>query len=119
MIQETINRAGYWVTHKTKLGIYAKDGLVSFHRHSFMDDPEFNRAYQRGVQACGTDYEFQWRIHVSLWAASSASTLDGDFVECGVNRGFQSSAIMEHLDWDKLGKTYYLLDTFEGLMGGS
>jgi hypothetical protein len=41
--------------------------------------------------------------------------LEGDFVECGVNRGFLSSSIMESLDWDKLGKTFYLLDTFHGL----
>jgi hypothetical protein len=52
---------------------------------------------------------------VGLWAASSASKLEGDFVECGVSYGFLSSAIMEYLDWDRLGKTFYLLDTFSGL----
>ena len=36
-------------------------------------------------------------------------------MECGVNRGFLSSAIMDYLDWDKTGKTFYLLDTFAGL----
>ena len=45
----------------------------------------------------------------------SASRLDGDFVECGVSHGFLSSAIMELLDWDRLGKTFYLLDTFAGV----
>lgn len=39
----------------------------------------------------------------------------GDFVECGVNKGFNSSAIMHYLDWNSLGKTFYLLDTFNGL----
>jgi hypothetical protein len=39
----------------------------------------------------------------------------GDFVECGVNRGFLSSAIMEDLEWDRLGKMFYLLDTFSGV----
>ncbi|MGL5444676.1 MAG: class I SAM-dependent methyltransferase, partial [[Mycobacterium] stephanolepidis] len=38
-----------------------------------------------------------------------------DFVECGVNYGFLSSAIMEQLNWDHLGKTFYLLDTFAGI----
>ena len=52
---------------------------------------------------------------MALWAASSARTLEGDFVECGVNRGFMSSAIMEYLRWDSLGKTFYLLDTFGGV----
>jgi hypothetical protein len=41
--------------------------------------------------------------------------LEGDFVECGVNRGFLASAIMDYLNWDSLGKHFYLLDTFRGL----
>jgi hypothetical protein len=63
----------------------------------------------------GEDYRWLWRVHVGLWAAASARHVDGDFIECGVNRGFLSSAIMEYLDWDQLGKTFYLLDTFAGL----
>ena len=96
---------------------YIRDGLVSLHRHSFMQDPAFQRAYQRGMQATGgiDPYNWQWRVHVALWASANASRLDGDFVECGVNYGFMSSAIMENLDWDRLGKTFYLLDTFSGL----
>ncbi|MBI5568800.1 MAG: class I SAM-dependent methyltransferase [Desulfomonile tiedjei] len=80
-----------------------------------MLDPAFCRAYERGVTAEGVDYRIHWRIHVVLWVARSASKVDGDFVECGVNRGFRSSAIMEYLDWDALGKTFYLLDTFSGV----
>jgi hypothetical protein len=63
----------------------------------------------------GVNYRWHWRVHVGLWAASCASRIDGDFVECGVNRGFLSSAIMALLDWDRTGKTFYLLDTFTGL----
>ncbi|NBU17397.1 MAG: class I SAM-dependent methyltransferase, partial [Actinobacteria bacterium] len=80
-----------------------------------MADPAFQRAYARGVAAVGTDYRWHWRVHVGLWAASCASRIDGDFVECGVNRGFLSSAIMALLDWDRIGKTFYLLDTFTGI----
>jgi hypothetical protein len=36
------------------------------------------------------------RVHVGQWAAACAAKLDGDFVECGVNRGFLSSSIMAH-----------------------
>src|SRR5207244_12931368 len=32
-----------------------------------------------------------------------------------VNRGFLSSAIMDYLNWDSLGKHFYLLDTFRGM----
>ncbi len=94
---------------------YEQDGLRSVHNHDFMRDEGFLRSYQRGVVAAGEDYRWHWRVHVGLWAAHTAHMLEGDFVECGVNRGFLSSSIMESLDWDKLGKTFYLLDTFHGL----
>jgi len=95
--------------------VYDQDGLRSAHNHEFMNDPGFRKAYDRGVQAVGCDYQWHWRVHVGLWAATCASRLEGDFVECGVNRGFLSSAIMIHLNWDTLGKRFYLLDTFKGI----
>jgi SAM-dependent methyltransferase len=95
--------------------VYDQDGLRSIHNHEFMDDPAFRKAYERGVRAAGDDYRWHWRIHVGLWAAACAARLEGDFVECGVNRGFLSSAIMDYLNWDSLGKQFYLLDTFRGL----
>lgn len=95
--------------------VYDQDGLRSIHNHEFMDEPAFRKAYERGVRAAGNDYRWHWRVHVGLWAAANAARLDGDFVECGVNRGFLASAIMESLDWDSLGKQFYLLDTFRGI----
>src|SRR4051812_35491953 len=94
---------------------YAYDGLSTQHNHDFMRDPAFVAAYMRGVKAADADYGWYWRVHVGLWAAACAAKLPGDFVECGVNRGFLSSAIMEHLGWDSLGRTFYLLDTFAGV----
>jgi hypothetical protein len=97
------------------MSIYDQDGLRSVHNHEFMDEAAFKRAYARGIRAVGYDYRWHWRVHVGLWAAASASRLPGDYVECGVNRGFMSSAIMELLDWNKAGRTFYLLDTFAGI----
>lgn len=98
-------------------GAYAQDGLLSIHSHAFMQDPRFEAAYARGIKAIGSAdlYRFHWRVHIALWAASVAAHLDGDFVECGVNKGFVSSAIMEYLDWNSLDRDFYLLDTFAGL----
>ena len=112
-----IARTLYALVRRTTPVAYAQDGLISVHSHAFMQDPAFVRAYARGVQAIGgTDtYEWHWRVHVGLWAAQVARALEGDFVECGVNRGFLSSAIMEYLDWNSLGRAFYLLDTFTGL----
>ncbi len=94
---------------------YNQDGLISVHNHEFMQEPRFTAAYQRGVAAAGQDYHWHWRVHIGLWAAQTAVRLPGDFVECGVNRGFLSSSIMQRLDWDALGRQFYLLDTFRGV----
>lgn len=96
-------------------GSYIQDGLATAHNHEFMDSPDFRAAYQRGVAASGRDYAWHWRVHIGLWAAKVASSLPGDFVECGVNAGFMSSSIMQALDWDSRGSTFYLLDTFSGI----
>jgi len=98
---------------EASIPVYDRDGLRSVHDHSFMQEHSFRKAYDRGVLAAG-DYGWQWRVHIGLWAARSASLLCGDFVECGVNRGFLASAVMDYLDWDSLGKQFYLLDTFRG-----
>jgi len=94
---------------------YDQDMLRTRHNHEFMSEPSFQAAYARGVKAAGVDYDWHWRCHVGLWVASNAVRLPGDFVECGVAKGFLSSAIMQLLDWDRLGRMFYLLDTFSGL----
>jgi hypothetical protein len=107
----------YALVHAVAPSAYAQDGLISVHQHAFMQDPHFMKAYARGVQALGgiDTYEWHWRAHIGLWVARVAARLDGDFVECGVNRGFLSSAIMEDLNWNTLDRDFYLLDTFAGL----
>ena len=114
-IRSLIERTGYTIRAlPTARTVYDQDGLSSVHNHDFMDDPAFQRAYARGCQAAG-DYHWHWRIHLGLWSAATAARLDGDFVECGVNRGFLSSAVMQFLDWNATGRTFYLLDTFAGI----
>lgn len=112
-----VAETAYLLARTAAPGIYAQDGLISVHNHDFMRDPRFLRAYQRGVKALGgaDRYIWHWRAHVGLWVADCAGRLDGDFVECGVNYGFLSSAIMEQLDWNSRNSTFYLLDTFQGL----
>jgi hypothetical protein len=97
------------------MSVFESDGLRTIHNHEFLDDDVFKQAYARGVQAAGQDYRWYWRVHIGLWAARHAAHLPGDFVECGVNRGFLSSSIMQMLDWDSTGRTFYLMDTFTGL----
>ena len=91
---------------------YSLDGLSTDHNHDFLQDERFRAAYQRAVQAGGFDFGIPWRVHVALWVAEQASHLEGSFVECGVGRGFISSAVLQHLPWESLAKDFYLFDTF-------
>jgi hypothetical protein len=95
---------------------YVSDGLSTVHNHDFLNDPRYQQALKRAVQADpGLGY-MTWRLHVALWAAHHACRLEGDFVECGVNKGFLSSAIMEYLGWNNLDRRFFLFDTFEGIV---
>lgn len=103
------------VERRLKRKPYDQDGLFTIHDSTYKDDERFKKAYERGIRAAEKDYNFHWRVHVGLWVASQAIKLKGDFIECGVNRGFMSSAIMDYVDWAKQKKTFYLLDTFYGM----
>lgn len=94
---------------------YVQDGLSTVHPAQFRHDPAFRAAYNRGVRASqGLNPEFEWRVHTALWASQTALRVGGDFVECGVNAGFISSAIMQRLDWNTVPRRFYLIDTFAG-----
>ena len=96
---------------------YDRDGLTTIHNADFLDDPRFQRAMKRAALA-HVHYPIEWRIHIVLWAAQNAMRIEGDFIECGVNRGFTTSAVLDYLDWNKThnGRRFYLMDTFNGLV---
>jgi hypothetical protein len=110
-----LRASGHEVVPPVEYATYNQDGLLSIHNADFLRDARFEDAYRRGATAAGAEYPWHWRVHVGLWAADHAARLTGDFVECGVNRGFMSSAIMRYLEWNALGKRFILMDTFNGL----
>lgn len=111
--KRALHKLGYSVT-KTR-GRYAADGFSTVHQPRFLQDPRFGPAYARGIEASlGVDPDFEWRVHTALWAASRALQTGGDFIECGVNAGFISSAIMHYLRWESVERNFYLVDTFSG-----
>lgn len=96
------------------------DGLSTSHNADFLDDPAFQRAYQAGVNTGHrimdpAKLHIEWRVYVCCWAATHAARLDGDFVECGVSTGIVSRAVVDYVDFNALGKTFYLFDTYEGI----
>ena len=113
-IKSLLARAGVGVYRLHKTATFRTDFRTA-HPAQFQCDPAFRVAYNRGVQASqGVDPQFEWRVHTALWAAESALRVPGDFVECGVNAGFMSSAIMQRLNWNTVARRFYLIDTFAG-----
>lgn len=95
---------------------YNHDGLASSHSAAFLQAPRFLRAYAEGVRNGRKDIHVEWRVHVALWCATQAATLDGDFAECGVHTGILSGAVMTWLNFDSLpNRTFYLFDTWAGI----
>jgi O-methyltransferase len=97
---------------------YFQDGLYSQHNADFLKDPAFIRSYRIATASdhgFGKDLHIEWRVFICLWAASQSLTRDGDFVECGVNSGIFSRAITDYYSFEKLDRSFYLVDTFEGI----
>jgi len=98
---------------------FYEDGLLTVTNADFRKDPDFARIYS-AAKATGSfsNWDVRWRIHVLSWFAGLASRIDGDFVECGTDHGGTAIAVMEYLDFARLNKKFWLLDTFNGLVGG-
>jgi hypothetical protein len=115
MLRRLTNGLGC-LLERWRVPVYVRDGLATVHDHAFLRDPRFRAAYARGVQACGgADYQLPWRLEIALWCGRQAITISGDFMECGVNRGFMSSALMLDLEWETRGRTFWLIDSFTGI----
>ncbi len=95
---------------------YAKDGLYTFHIPSFLKDKKFTKAYEAGksTQSWGS-MDVEWRLHTILWAVQKCIQLEGEFVECGTNKGGFAKAIVDYLNFNSIDKKFYLFDTFRGL----
>jgi len=94
---------------------YFEDGMATAHVADFLVDPKFKRSYEQGIKT-GSWHgnNLRWRVYNACWAASQALFLPGDFVECGVNRGGISRAVMEYIDFSSQDRQFFLLDTYKG-----
>src|SRR6266576_2276311 len=95
---------------------YAEDGLVAERITEFLFSGRFNLAYQMGKStgSWGT-MDLRWRVFVACWAAQHATSIPGDFVECGVSRGGMARAVVEYVGFSNVDKTFYLLDSYSGI----
>jgi hypothetical protein len=96
---------------------YVKDGVATSNNSDFLQDERFKKAYALAAQTSPwKGFEMQWRTFIVCTLAEMVKHLPGDFVECGVNTGAYSRAVIEYIDFQKTGKTFYLLDTYGGLV---
>jgi len=94
---------------------FAADMLITFDRNmSFYQDAAFMRAFEAEASR-DQERSLIWRLHVLCWCARTARRREGDFVECGVFRGFSSAVAARYLDFATLAKDWYLYDTFTGI----
>lgn len=116
---ENINRFGGNHLSRSLYGkvTYNEDGLATTHNADFLTDGRFAEAYAAGKSTGSWTFgDLHWRAYIVCWAAERGASLEGDFVECGVNRGGYSLSVIHYVGFEKLDKTFFLLDTYEGLV---
>jgi len=104
----------YWFGPQFGL-TYNTDGLATCNNCDFITEPRFAKAYQAAANTKPWEgFTLQWRTYIVCWFADRVKNSEGDFVECGVNTGAYSRAVVDYIDFKNLDKTFYLLDTFDG-----
>lgn len=100
---------------------YNQDGLITMHDCSFMQDQRFAKAYAAAAATRSWvgpwgQAKIHWRAHVLCWAGERALEVEGDFVECGVDRGGTAMLLLTFLGLHgSEARKFHLYDTFRGL----
>lgn len=95
--------------------VFANDNVILFNRTlGFRRDRKFMEACARNA-VNEQERSLILRLNTLAWAAQHALGVPGDFVECGVWRGYCSAVLTDYLDFERVDKTYYLYDTFSGI----
>lgn len=94
---------------------YCQDGLATVVDSSFMTNKNFIDAYESGKATNSWGRDIHWRMYNACWAAKQAKNLDGDFVECGVNKGGSAITVIKYTDFQDTNKKFWLLDTYRGV----
>jgi O-methyltransferase len=96
--------------------VYAQDNMIVFNRNLsfFSHDKKFEAAFHKNAHT-EQEKSLAWRLHTLCWAAKLALKVPGDFVECGVWKGFSFRVVTDYLDFGHVPKSLYLYDTYEGI----
>ena len=95
---------------------YIEDSLASVADAHWLEEARFRGAYRAGKSISVWKEDIRWRVYTLLKCAEKSANLEGDFVECGVDRGGTAMCVMHYLKSKAFkGKKFYLFDTFQGL----
>jgi hypothetical protein len=96
---------------------YKADGVITSNNVDFIEDEKFKAAYKTAeATQPWVGFNMPWRTYIVCSLAELVKKLPGDFVECGVNTGAYSRAVIDYIDFNSLNKIFYLLDTYQGLV---
>ena len=86
---------------------YKTDGLITSNNSDFINEPRFAKAYHLAKQTNPwNNFTLQWRVYIVCWLADYVKKLEGDFVECGVNTGAYSRAIIDYINFPATNKKF-------------
>lgn len=107
----------FYITHGRNIN-YNSDGLVVLNNCDCLNEIRFKNAYEYSLSAEDwrmSGFDQRWRFYIVCYFANLAIKLEGDFVECGVFKGGYTLAILNYTNFETTNKTFYLMDTFDGL----
>jgi O-methyltransferase len=95
--------------------VFAGDMMIVLqHNTGFFQDARFVEAFDAEA-ATDQERSLVWRLHVLCWCARNCLRREGDFVECGVYRGFSTAVAARYLGFGALDRRWVLYDTFDGI----
>ncbi|EFI34212.1 hypothetical protein Dthio_PD1563 [Desulfonatronospira thiodismutans ASO3-1] len=95
---------------------YLEDLLGTKANATFLEDSRFKEAYQAAASVSTWGRDIRWRVYNLIKFAGVALRLEGEFVECGVDRGGMSLALLTYYPEDLPYRRFWLFDTFQGLV---
>lgn len=112
--QAKINKAVNEICNEVESYFVGDEMLVVNKNMHFFDDPKFIEIFDQ--LATSDHYRgMAYRIHNLIFSVSIAMRVEGDFVECGVFRGFKSLFLMKYFGDAISERKFYLFDTYEGI----
>ena len=92
--------------------MFSADNLITWNRNLSFLREDFFAQMLNGNESDAVEKSCVWRLYVLLYFAEACQELDGDYVELGCHKGTTAKRVSERVDFQALGKHYWLYDLF-------